>query len=49
MGEHASVEEPVAHVVRVDPAFARIVEAVSPPRAASSNGALSRQEAGAHA
>ncbi len=30
MGEHASVEEPVAHVVRVDPAFGRVVATVGP-------------------
>jgi 3-methyladenine DNA glycosylase/8-oxoguanine DNA glycosylase len=27
MGEHASVEEAIAHVVRVDPAFGRVVAA----------------------
>jgi 3-methyladenine DNA glycosylase/8-oxoguanine DNA glycosylase len=30
MGEHASVEEAIAHVVRVDPAFGRVVAAVGP-------------------
>jgi len=30
MGEHARVEAAVEHVVRVDPAFGRVVEAVGP-------------------
>lgn len=30
MGEHTFVEEAVAQVVRVDPAFARVVAAVGP-------------------